>query len=155
MEPRASTPAKRLEAMRALADAGIPVSVMASPIVPALNDQEVERILESGHAAGAREAGYIILRLPLEVAPLFKDWLLRNYPDRYRHVMSLIRSMRGGKDYDAEWGKRMKGTGPYAWQIGRRFEIAAKRLGLNVERRRLRNDLFKPPGKAGEQLTLF
>jgi DNA repair photolyase len=141
--------------MRALADAGIPVSVMASPIVPALNDQEIERILESGHAAGAREAGYIILRLPLEVAPLFKDWLLRNYPDRYRHVMSLIRSMRGGKDYDAEWGKRMKGTGPYAWQIGRRFEIAAKRLGLNVERRRLRNDLFKPPGKAGEQLTLF
>jgi DNA repair photolyase len=128
---------------------------MASPIVPALNDQEIERILESGHAAGAREAGYIILRLPLEVAPLFKDWLLRNYPDRYRHVMSLIRSMRGGKDYDAEWGKRMKGTGPYAWQIGRRFEIAAKRLGLNVERRRLRSDLFKPPGKTGEQLMLL
>jgi DNA repair photolyase len=155
MEPRASTPPKRLEAIRALSNAGIPVSVLASPIVPAVNDQEIERILESAHAAGAREAGYIILRLPLEVAPLFKDWLLRNYPDRYRHVMSLIRSMRGGKDYDAEWGKRMKGTGPYAWQIGRRFEIAAKRLGLNVERRRLRNDLFKPPARAGEQLMLL
>ena len=155
MEPRASTPPKRLEAIRALADAGIPVSVLVSPIVPAVNDHEIERILESAHAAGAREAGYILLRLPLEVAPLFKDWLLRNYPDRYRHVMSLIRSMRGGKDYDAEWGKRMKGTGPYAWQIGRRFEIAAKRLGLNVERRRLRNDLFRPPARAGEQLMLL
>ena len=155
MEPRASTPPRRLEAMRALAEAGIPVSVMAAPIVPALNDQEIERILESGYAAGAREAGYVLLRLPLEVAPIFKDWLLRHYPDRYRHVMSLIRSMRGGKDYDAEWGKRMKGSGPYAWQIGRRFEIAAKRLGLNVERRRLRHDLFKPPGIAGEQLTLL
>ena len=155
MEPRASTPPKRLEAIRALSEAGIPVSVLVSPIVPAVNDQEIERILDSGHAAGAREAGYIILRLPLEVAPIFKDWLLRNYPDRYRHVMSLIRSMRGGKDYDAEWGKRMKGTGPYAWQIGRRFEIAAKRLGLNVERRRLRNDLFKPVARAGEQLMLF
>jgi len=155
MEPRAATPPKRLEAMRELAQAGIPVSAMVAPIVPALNDQEVERILESAYAAGAREAGYIILRLPLEVAPIFKDWLLRNYPDRYRHVLSLIRSMRGGKDYDAEWGKRMKGSGPYAWQIGRRFEIAAKRLGLNVERRRLRTDLFKAPPQVGEQLSLL
>src|SRR5690606_19109473 len=155
MEPRAATPPKRLEAMRILAEAGIPVSVMLGPVVPALNDQEIERILESAQAAGAREAGYLILRLPLEVAPIFKDWLLRHYPDRYRHVMSLIRSMRGGKDYDAEWGKRMKGAGPYAWQIGRRFEIAARRLGLNVERRRLRTDLFKPPPRAGEQLTLL
>src|SRR5690606_28715430 len=137
MEPRAATPPKRLEAMRALADAGVPVSVMIGPVIPALNDQEIERILDSAQAAGAREAGYIILRLPLEVAPIFKDWLLRHYPDRYRHVISLIRSMRGGKDYDAEWGKRMKGAGPYAWQIGRRFEIAAKRLELNVEKRRL------------------
>lgn len=154
MEPRAATPSKRLEAMRELSDAGIPVSVMIGPVIPALNDQEIERILESAQAAGAREAGYIILRLPLEVAPIFKDWLLRNYPDRYRHVVSLIRSMRDGKDYDAEWGKRMKGTGPYAWQIGRRFEIAAKRLELNVERRRLRSDLFKRPG-GGEQLMLL
>lgn len=155
MEPRAATPPKRLEAMRLLADAGIPVSLMMGPVVPALNDQEIERILESGYEAGAREAGFVILRLPLEVAPIFKDWLLRNYPDRYRHVMALVRSMRDGKDYDAEWGKRMRGTGPYAWQIARRFEIAAKRLGMNLERRRLRKDLFKAPNPKGEQLLLF
>ena len=154
MEPRAATPPRRLEAMRALNEAGIPVSVMIGPVIPGLNDSEIERILESAHAAGAREAGYIILRLPLEVSPIFKEWLLRHYPDRYRHVMSLIRSMRGGKDYDSEWGRRMKGTGPYAWQIGRRFEIAAKRLGLNTERRRLRTDLFRAKAKE-EQLVLL
>lgn len=155
MEPRAATPPKRLEAMRLLSDAGIPVSLMMGPVVPALNDQEIERILESGYEAGAREAGFVILRLPLEVAPIFKDWLLRNYPDRYRHVMALVRSMRDGKDYDAEWGKRMRGTGPYAWQIARRFEIASKRLGMNLEKRRLRRDLFKAPSAKGEQLQLF
>lgn len=155
MEPRAATPPRRLEAMRALADAGIPVSVMVAPVVPGLNDAEIERILDAAYAAGAREAGYIILRLPLEVSPIFKDWLLRHYPDRYRHVMSLVRSMRGGKDYDSEWGKRMKGSGPYAWQIGRRFEIAAKRLGFNAERRQLRTDLFVMPAKEGEQLVLL
>ncbi|MGP2491398.1 PA0069 family radical SAM protein [Mesorhizobium sp. PUT5] len=155
MEPRASTPAKRLEAIRQLSEAGIPASVMVAPIVPGLNDQEMERILDSASAAGAREAGYVLLRLPLEVAPIFKDWLLRHYPDRYRHVMSLIRSMRDGKDYDSEWGKRMKGSGPYAWQIGRRFEIAAKRLGLNTVRRRLRTDHFVPAARQYEQLTLL
>ncbi|MEI9404310.1 PA0069 family radical SAM protein [Mesorhizobium argentiipisi] len=155
MEPRASTPTKRLEAIRQLSDAGIPASVMVAPITPGLTDQEMERILDSARAAGAREAGYVILRLPLEVAPIFKDWLLRHYPDRYRHVMSLIRSMRDGKDYDSEWGKRMKGAGPYAWQIGRRFEIAAKRLGLNVERRQLRTDQFVAGSGAGEQLMLL
>jgi DNA repair photolyase len=155
MEPRAATPTRRLEAMRSLSQAGIPVSVMVAPVVPGLNDHEIERILDSAANAGAREAGYIILRLPLEVSPIFKDWLLRHYPDRYRHVISLVRSMRDGKDYDAEWGKRMKGSGPYAWQIGRRFEIAAKKLGLNVERRTLRTDLFKAPEKAGDQLMLL
>ncbi|MEW6634939.1 MAG: PA0069 family radical SAM protein [Pseudomonadota bacterium] len=155
MEPRASTPAKRLEAIRQLSDAGIPASVMVAPIIPGLNDPEMERILDSARAAGAREAGYVILRLPLEVAPIFKDWLLRHYPDRYRHVMSLIRSMRDGKDYDSEWGKRMKGAGPYAWQIGRRFEIAAKRLGLNAERRQLRTDQFVAGANANEQLMLL
>ncbi|QIA24828.1 MULTISPECIES: PA0069 family radical SAM protein [unclassified Mesorhizobium] len=155
MEPRASTPSKRLEAIRRLSDAGIPASVMVAPIVPGLTDQEMERILDSAYAAGAREAGYVLLRLPLEVAPIFKDWLLRHYPDRYRHVMSLIRSMRDGKDYDSEWGKRMKGSGPYAWQIGRRFEIAAKRLGLNAERRSLRTDQFVAAAKATEQLMLL
>lgn len=155
MEPRAATPPKRLETIRALSDAGIPVSVMIGPVIPGLNDHEIERILESARTAGAREAGYIILRLPLEVSPIFKDWLLRHYPDRYRHVMGLVRSMRGGKDYDSEWGKRMKGTGPYAWQIGRRFEIAARRLGLNSERLALRTDLFTAPNKHGEQLVLL
>jgi len=155
MEPRAATPPRRLQALRTLSDAGVPVSVMIGPVIPGLNDAEIERILESAYAAGAREAGYIILRLPLEVSPIFKDWLLQHYPDRYRHVTSLIRSMRGGKDYDAEWGKRMKGTGPYAWQIGRRFELAARRLGLNVTRRRLRTDLFKALNAEGEQLALF
>jgi DNA repair photolyase len=154
MEPRASTPTRRLQALRSLSDAGIPVSVMVAPVIPGLNDHEVERILDSAHAMGALEAGYVLLRLPLEVSPIFKDWLLRNYPDRYRHVLSLVRSMRGGKDYDAEWGKRMRGEGPYAWQIGRRFEIAAKRLGINVNKRRLRTDLFAAtPGS--EQLSLF
>ncbi|MDX8499194.1 PA0069 family radical SAM protein [Mesorhizobium sp. VK4C] len=155
MEPRASTPTKRLEAIRQLSDAGIPASVMVAPIISGLNDPEMERILDSARAAGAREAGYVVLRLPLEVAPIFKDWLLRHYPDRYRHVMSLIRSMRDGKDYDSEWGKRMKGAGPYAWQIGRRFEIAAKRLGLNAERRQLRTDQFVAGSGAGEQLMLL
>ncbi|WP_041165078.1 PA0069 family radical SAM protein [Mesorhizobium opportunistum] len=155
MEPRASTPTKRLEAIRQLSDAGIPASVMVAPIIPGLTDQEMERILDSASAAGAREAGYVVLRLPLEVSPIFKDWLLRHYPDRYRHVMSLIRSMRDGKDYDSEWGKRMKGAGPYAWQIGRRFEITAKRLGLNAERRTLRTDQFVAAGKDQEQLMLL
>ncbi len=155
MEPRAATPPRRLEAMRALSDAGVPVSVMIGPVIPGLNDSEIERILNSARNAGAREAGYIILRLPLEVSPIFKDWLLRHYPDRYRHVMSLIRSMRDGKDYDSEWGKRMKGTGPYAWQIGRRFEIAARRLGLNRDKLSLRTDLFKAPARQGEQLMLL
>lgn len=155
MEPRASTPTLRLQAIRKLTEAGIPTSVMMGPIIPGINDHEIERILDAAYAQGAREAGYVLLRLPLEVAPLFKDWLLRNYPDRYRHVMSLVRSMRDGKDYDAEWGKRMRGTGPYAWQIGRRFEIAARKLGFNSKRVPLRNDLFEPIEKGGKQLSLF
>jgi DNA repair photolyase len=155
MEPRASTPTRRLEAVRSLSDAGIPTSVLVAPIIPALNDHELERILEGAKAAGAREAGYVMLRLPLEVSPLFRDWLLQNYPDRYRHVMSLVREMRGGKDYDAEFGKRMKGAGPYAWQISRRFEMATKRLGLTRRSIQLRDDLFVPPDGSGVQLSLL
>ncbi len=155
MEPRASSTTRRLEALRALSLAGIPTTVMVAPVVPGLTDHEIERILDAAAAQGVKEARYILLRLPLEVAPLFKDWLLRNYPDRYRHVMSLLRSMRDGKDYDAEFGKRMTGTGPYAWQIGRRFELTAKRLGLNVDRKRLRSDLFIAPQQMGAQLNLF
>lgn len=155
MEPRASTPAKRLEAIKVLSEAGIPVAIMMAPVIPALNDHEIERILDSGKAAGATEASYVLLRLPLEVSPLFRDWLLQNYPDRYRHVMSLVRSMRDGKDYDAEFGKRMKGAGPYAWQISRRFEMATKRLGLTRRSLHLREDLFVSPNSDGVQLSLL
>ena len=155
MEPRAATPPRRLETIHALSEAGIQTAVMAAPLIPALNDHELERILESAKAAGAAEASYVILRLPLEVSPLFRDWLLQHYPDRYRHVMSLVRSMRGGKDYDAEFGKRMKGAGPYAWQIARRFEMAAKRLGLTRRSMPLRDDLFVPPDGSGVQLSLL
>ena len=118
----------------------------AAPVVPALNDMEIERILDAAKARGVREAGYVLLRLPLEVSDLFRQWLQEHYPDRFEHVMSVLREMRGGQDYDAEWGKRMRGIGPYAWQIGRRFELAANRLKLNRERLQLRTDLFKPPG---------
>ncbi|MBO9627895.1 PA0069 family radical SAM protein [Shinella sp. WSJ-2] len=155
MEPRAATPSRRLEAIRALSEAGIPTAVMMAPIIPGLNDHEIERVLDSGKAAGALEASYVLLRLPLEVSPLFREWLLRNYPDRYRHVMSLVRSMRDGKDYDAEFGKRMKGAGPYAWQIARRFEMASKRLGLTRTRRSLASDQFIPPSGSGVQLSLL
>ncbi|MCA1970588.1 MAG: PA0069 family radical SAM protein [Rhizobium sp.] len=155
MEPRASTPSRRLEAIRALSGAGVPTGVLVAPVIPALNDHEIERILDSAKAAGANEAGYVLLRLPLEVSPLFRDWLLQHYPDRYRHVMSLVRSMRGGKDYDAEFGKRMKGAGPYAWQISRRFEMATKRLGMVRRGMHLRDDLFVPPDGSGVQLSLL
>ncbi len=155
MEPRASSPALRLAAIKTLTSAGIPTSVLTAPIIPALNDHELERILDAAFANGARHAGFVLLRLPLEVSGIFKDWLLRHYPDRYRHVLSLLRSMRGGKDYDAEFGTRMKGTGPYAWQIGRRFELASKRLGLKTKPAPLRTDLFTKPEITGTQLSLF
>jgi DNA repair photolyase len=155
MEPRASTPQRRLDAIRLLSEAGVPTTVMVAPIIPALNEAEVERILEAGATAGAREAGYVILRLPLEVRDVFVEFLEREYPDRAKHVMSMIKQMRGGKDYDSSWGQRMSGSGPYAWQIGRRFEIATRRLGLNTERRRLARDLFVPPKPEEAQLSLF
>ena len=155
MEPRASTPTRRLEAIRALSAAGVPTSVMVAPIIPGLNDHEIERVLDAAAAMGAGQAGYVLLRLPREVAPVFKEWLLRHYPERYRHVMGLVRSMRGGKDYDSDWGKRMSGTGPYAWQIARRMEIARKRLGLSARGKPLRTDLFLKPRPAAEQLTLL
>lgn len=154
MEPRASTPSLRLKAINQLSEAGIPTSVMVAPIIPALNDHEIERILDSARGAGATEAGYILLRLPLEVSPIFRDWLLQHYPDRYRHVMNIMRSMRGGKDYDANWSSRMKGQGPYAHQIGRRFALTIERLGLNEQKLPLRTDLFVKPQEQ-RQLALF
>ncbi|WP_416356143.1 PA0069 family radical SAM protein [Aureimonas phyllosphaerae] len=155
MEPRAATPTKRFDAVRQLTEAGIPTMVMTAPIIPGLTDSEIERLLEAAAEAGAKEVGYVLLRLPLEVSPLFKDWLLRHYPNRYRHVMALLRSMRDGKDYDPEWGQRMTGKGPYAQQIKRRFELAAKRLALNLERSTLRSDLFRAPKGGGVQLSLL
>ena len=155
MEPRASTPPKRLEAIRLLAEAGIPTTVMVAPIIPALNDLEIERILDAAAHAGAKEASYVLLRLPLEVRDLFREWLMANYPDRYRHVFTLIRDMRGGRDYDSQWGTRMKGTGPMAWMIGRRFEIACEKLGLNKRRSKLTTDHFARPKRNGQQLSLF
>ncbi len=155
MEPRASTPPKRLEAIRQLAAAGIPANVMVAPVIPALNDSEIERILDAAAHAGAKEASYVLLRLPLEVRDLFREWLMANYPDRYRHVFTLIRDMRGGRDYDSQWGTRMKGTGPMAWMIGRRFEIACEKLGLNKRRSKLTTDHFIKPKRSGQQLSLF
>lgn len=155
MEPRAASPTKRLETLQALHDAGIPTAMMVAPIIPALNDSEIERILEAGKAVGVDQAGYVMLRLPLEVRDIFRQWLLTNYPDRYRHVMSLIKSMRDGKDYDATWGRRMRGSGPYAWMIGRRFEKACDRLKIGIKRVELRTDLFDPPTQKNAQLSLF
>jgi DNA repair photolyase len=155
MEPRAATPERRLDTLRLLSQAGVPTTVMVAPVIPALNEAEIERILEAAAAAGVREAGYVLLRLPLEVKDVFKEFLEREYPDRAKHVMSVIRSMRGGKEYDAAWGERMRGIGPYAWQIGRRFEMTARRLGLNKEKRRLRTDLFTAPQPETDQLDLF
>ena len=155
MEPRCSNPALRLDAVRQLSEAGIPTSVFVAPLIPALNDHEMERILDAAKANGAVDAGFTVLRLPHEVRAIFKDWMLRNFPDRYRHTMQVLRSMRNGRDNDATFGVRMRGSGPYAWQIERRFEIAAKRLKLDAMRMPLRTDLFEPPIPVGGQLALL
>jgi DNA repair photolyase len=155
MEPRAATPQKRLATIRMLAEAGIPVSVLVAPVIPALNDHEIESILQACYAAGAREAGYVLLRLPHELKGLVRDWLAENYPDRMKHVLSLVEGTRDGKLYDSTWGQRQAGVGPYAWMIGRRFEKAAERFGFNRVRRELRTDLFRKPAKATAQLALF
>ncbi|MGH6785053.1 MAG: PA0069 family radical SAM protein, partial [Sphingomicrobium sp.] len=129
--------------------------VMVAPIIPALTDSEMERILEAAAAAGVQSAGYVLLRLPLEVRDLFREWLEANYPDRVEHVFKLIRDMRGGKDYDSTWGRRQKGSGPIAWMIGRRFELACEKLGFNKTRTRLTTDHFDPPRRGPEQLRLL
>lgn len=154
MEPRAGTPEKRLEAIRALSEAGVPMAVMFAPIIPALNDGEMEAVLAAAKEAGAASAGYVLLRLPLEIKDLFKEWLEVNRPDAAKHVMSLMRQMRDGKEYDAEWSTRMRGTGPYAQMLAHRFRAAVRRLSLH-DNRKLRTDLFQPPPKAGDQLKLF
>ena len=153
LEPRAATPARRLAAIRALSDAGVPVWVSVSPIVPAITDHEIEAILAAAAAAGAIGAFARPVRLPLEVAPLFRGWLDAHYPDRADHVMSLIRGMRGGRDNDPDFGTRMKGIGPYADLLHRRAALAKARLGLDRPRAPLRTDLFAVPG--ARQLSLL
>jgi len=155
MEPRAATPSRRLGALRELVKAGVPASALVAPIIPAINDAEIERILEALAEAGVRHAGYVLLRLPLELKDLFREWLIENFPDRYRHVINLIRETRGGKDYDSTWGKRMTGSGPIAWMIGRRFEVACERLGFNSTSVKTTTEHFKPPQPASAQLDLF
>ncbi len=155
MEPRAATPGRRLEALRQLSAAGISTAVMVAPVIPAINDMDIERILDAASVAGVKSAGYVLLRLPLEVRDLFVEWLTANYPDRASHVMKLIRDMRGGKDYNSTWGTRMKGAGPYAWMIGRRFEQACEKLGLNTHKAALTTEHFHSPRPRAEQLSLF
>ena len=155
MEPRASAPAKRLEAIRELSRAGVPTAIMTAPIVPAINDSEIERLLDAGAANGAVEAGFVMLKMPFEIKDLFREWLREHFPDKEKHVISLIRDIHGGKDYDSTWGLRQTGTGPYAWSIGRRFELACNKLGLNRRSYRLTTALFKKPVMKGDQMDLF
>jgi DNA repair photolyase len=155
MEPRAASPQARLRTLAALSAAGIPTTVMVAPVIPALTDHELEAILEAAAAAGARWAGYVLLRLPFEIKDLFREWLAEHYPDRATHVMSLIRDMRGGRDNDPQFGTRMRGTGPYAQLLSNRFRLACRRLKLNSEPRTpLSTALFRPPGGLGAQLYL-
>lgn len=156
LEPRTASPQARLRAMKELADAGVPVGVMVAPVIPAITDHEMEGILAAAAGAGASTAGYVLLRLPYEVKDLFREWLAVHYPDRARHVMSLIHQAREGRDNDPEFGSRMRGTGPYAELLRSRFELATRKLGLNAARIRLELDtsLFRPPAPASPQLTL-
>ncbi|MBR9649692.1 PA0069 family radical SAM protein [Thalassobius aquimarinus] len=155
MEPRVPSPKRRLAVIRRLADAGVPVRIMTSPIVPGLSDTEIEALLRAGRDAGASAASWIMLRLPREVSPLFQRWLAEHYPDRAGRVMARLREMHGGKEYDARWGRRMRGEGVYAEMIANRFALAAKRLGLDKPQPALRCDLFRVPKRAGDQLDLF
>ncbi|MEQ1577091.1 MAG: PA0069 family radical SAM protein [Hyphomicrobium sp.] len=155
MEPRATTPLKRIDALRQLSEAGIPTAVMVAPVVPSLTDHEIEGILSAARDAGCAEAGYVLLRLPLELKEIFREWLSEHAPDRASRVLHLLQSMHGGRDYSSEFGLRQKGSGPYAAQIALRFRMAAKRLGLNERRQILRNDLFVRQVLSGGQMQLL
>jgi len=156
LEPRTASPQARLRTMKQLSEAGIPVGVMVAPVIPAITDHEMETILEAALECGATTAGYVLLRLPYEIKDLFREWLAEHYPDRAKHVMSLINQARGGKDNDPNFGSRMRGTGPYAELLRLRFEVATRKLGLNSSRVRLQLDTtkFRPPGPAAAQMTL-
>jgi len=153
MEPRASAPQRRLAAIRAMAEAGVPVGVMTAPMIPGLNDHEMETILDAAVDAGATRAGYVPLRLPLEIKELFEEWLKTHRPDRAERVLSLIRQMRGGKLYDSEFGSRMRGEGPLALLLSQRFAAAVKRLGLNRIGNRLDTSAFHVPESARTALV--
>lgn len=155
MEPRVPSPKRRLKTIQRLSDAGIPVRIQCAPIVPGLTDHELEALLQAGKDAGAYAANWVMLRLPLEVAPLFKEWLEASFPNRAAKVMARVRETHGGREYDAEWGKRMRGSGTYAELIAHRFALACKRLELSGDVAPLRTDLFAPPVKSGDQLSLF
>ncbi len=155
LEPRTTLPARRLQAMQALHDSGIPVGVLVAPLIPVLTDAHMETILESAHKLGADSAGYVILRLPHEVKDLFHEWLAHHEPLKARHVINIIRDMRGGKDYDSKFGERMRGTGEYAGFIAQRFKLVCKRLGLNQRSYDIDSSLFKSPAQSGDQLGLF
>ena len=154
MEPRASAPHTKLKAMRELADAGVPVGVMVAPVIPMITDRDLEAILEAAHAAGARSAGYVLLRLPHELKQIWREWLQLHYPERAQHVMSLVQQMRGGKDYDSGFGTRMRGEGPFADLIAMRFAKAHKRLGFG-RLPPLDSSRFVAPRKASPQGQLF
>jgi DNA repair photolyase len=156
MEPRAATPHRRLDAIRQLSEAGVPTAVLASPMIPALNDHEMERILEAAADAGAGAANYILLRLPLEIADLFEEWLRAHVPDRAERILKLIREARGGRLYRAGFGTRMQGEGAYAELLAKRFRLACRRLGLDPRRwDDLDHTRFRPPPRLGDQLGLF
>lgn len=155
MEPRAATPAKRLEALAQIHAAGIPTMTMIAPVIPALNDPEIEKILKESVARGVSEAGYVMLRLPIELKQLFREWLQSEYPDRANRIINHVRDMHGGQDYRSEFGLRQKGSGPYAEQIAQRFALATRRLGLNKKRFHTRTDLFRRPCAPSDQLDLF
>lgn len=155
MEPRAALPARRLEVIRRLTAAGVPVRVMVAPVIPGLTDHELEPILAAARAARAVAASYIVLRLPREVSALFREWLDAAVPGRARKVMARVRELHGGKDYDAEWGRRMRGEGPWADLTARRFALAVAREGLDAALPPLRTDLFRRPVREGDQLSLF
>ena len=153
-EPRAATPTRRLETIRALSEAGIEVTVMTAPIIPGLNDHEIEHLLEAAADHGATRAGYVLLRLPYDIKDLFHEWLVQHVPDRAARVINLIREMRGGRDYDANWHERMRGGGPVADLISKRFGRAAARLDMNAPRGPLRTDLFRVAEDKGGQFRL-
>ncbi len=155
MEPRAATPQRRLDAVRALSEAGCPVTVMFAPVVPGLTDHELEAVLEAAAAHGATSAGYVMLRLPLEIADLFQEWLATDHPDRADRVMSLVRQMRRGKAYTSDWGVRGRGEGPLAELVSARFRAARKRYGLDGPRMETDLTQFRVPPKAGDQMSLF